>query len=136
MYEYPWKVGENGHFLLYSPRVRTTARIRYLRGKRAEEDGQYTYLGAAKVGFLSLKRVTELYEDRISARSSGPRLLVSHQPLLMDSSGYKKGASISESELSALGRYPNLLSEAVRTRGDDMKGINNAYEGLVKDGKL
>lgn len=97
-----------------------------------EEVKKYKYLGKAKIGYLTLEKLTVPSEKKISARSIGAYSIVSHQPLA-NSHSYPKFARISEKELSALKAYPTLIKEAVTLRSDAVKKRTKVYGALLKN---
>jgi DNA-directed RNA polymerase subunit beta len=103
------------------------------RNKKFKKYKSDDYMGEAKVGYITLERLTALMEEKITARSIGPYSIVSQQPVFEGSS---KGAKISVEEISALKGYPALVKEALTLKSDDFKNRIKMYESLVKNGKF
>lgn len=130
-----WHDDRANKLKLWSTKVKSEGQIAYLMYSK-KEDVKYTFLGRAKVGYLTLEKISSLVEDKITARLYGNYKFISYQPDLRDETGYIKGTDISEKEISALKNFPTLVKEAIRTRGDDREARFKVYEELVKNGKF
>ncbi len=134
-----WHVKKWPYLRLYSKKVKNSKQIAYMKEKYEEfeeEAKKYKYLGEAKIGYLTLKRLTTLIEEKITARSIGPYFLISQKPNLEDITGHSRGAIIGEKGLSALKEYPVLAREALTIRSNAIKERVRAWEELAKNGKL
>jgi hypothetical protein len=100
-------VWARGNWLLfYAPRIKKKEQIQYLQHKK-----EYQLLGKAKIGVLTLEKITQ-QEEKISVRSSGPYSIIDGRPLIFDPiTRFEYGATVTAKELSALKEYPELTKE-------------------------
>jgi|GEM_PF-5291448 DNA-directed RNA polymerase subunit beta len=134
-----WHVKKYPYLRLYSKKVKNSKQIAYIKEKYEEyekEAKKYKYLGEAKIGYLTLERLTTLIEEKITARSTGPYFLISQKPNPKDITGYLKGTMIGEKGLSILKGYPALFKEALTIRSNSVKERVKAYNELIKNGKF
>lgn len=115
---------KNNHWLyFFDRRITNEKQIWYWKedfnGKLEEKaKSSYKLLGHATIGFLTLEKLTNHVEEKISARGTG-YYNYSKQPIIENLvTGFTAGVKISEKELSALKEYPELIKEAIVLRSE------------------
>jgi len=126
-----WRIGDDDDLYLYPPDIKTPEQLFALRNEKSE----CQFMGQAKIGHITLEKTTNLVEEKIMARSSGPYGIISQQPLATDrQTGYHQPARITEAEISALENYPAIINDALTTRSDAVKKRLLAVEELINKG--
>jgi hypothetical protein len=108
-------VWARGNWLLfYAPRIKKKEQIQSFfrhKEKYLQQKKEYQLLGKAKIGVLTLEKITQ-QEEKISVRSSGPYSIIYGRPLIFDPiTRFEYGATVTAKELSALKEYPELTKE-------------------------
>src|SRR6202042_2808452 len=90
----------------------------------------------ATVGDIYMLKLSHLVDDKIHARSIGPYLLVTQQPLA--GKAQFGGQRFGEMEVWALEAYgaAHTLQEILTVKSDDVNGRSRVYEAIVKGQNL
>src|SRR5438552_4582522 len=103
-------------------------------GKQVLYDGRTgeSFDQPVTVGYIYMLKLVHLVEDKIHARSRGPYLLITQQPL--GGKAQFGGQRFGEMEVWALEAYgaAHILQELLTVKSDDVVGRVKAYEAIVK----
>ncbi|HAC91624.1 MAG TPA: DNA-directed RNA polymerase subunit beta, partial [Planctomycetaceae bacterium] len=102
-------------------------KVRLIDGRTGEPMSQET-----TVGYIYMRKLHHLVDDKVHARSTGPYSLITQQPL-----GGKArfgGQRFGEMEVWALEAYgaAYILQELLTVKSDDVEGRTKIYESMVK----
>ncbi|MCY4010689.1 MAG: DNA-directed RNA polymerase subunit beta, partial [Candidatus Saccharibacteria bacterium] len=103
-------------------------------GKQQLYDGRTgkAFKERTMIGYMYIYKLTHMVEDKINARSTGPYMMITQQPLRGKSQN--GGQRLGEMEVWVLASYgaTRSLQEMLTLKSDDMHGRLKVYESIVK----
>ena len=116
---------ESAHF--DAPMIKSTGKMSLFNGRTGEK-----YDNDITVGYMYILKLSNMVDDKIHARSTGPYSMITQQPL--GGKAQFGGQRFGEMEVWALEAYgaAYCLQELLTIKSDDVLGRVKVYEAIVK----